>query len=140
MLTFYEFQQRYPDDESCLRQIMVSRYGGLEFDCPACGEFSKFYRMTTTRAYVCQHCKDHLHPTAGTFMHRTRLPLHKWFYAMYLFSTSKHGVAAKELERQLGVTYKCAWHCIEIEAATRLAQIDSQGAPPPRTYAWHETV
>ena len=109
MLTFYEFQQRYPDDESCLMQIMVSRYGGLEFDCPACGEFSKFYRMTTTRAYVCQHCKDHLHPTAGTFMHRTRLPLHKWFYAMYLFSTSKHGVAAKELERQLGVTYKCAW-------------------------------
>ena len=88
---------------------MVSRYGGLEFDCRVCGEFSRFYRMTTTRAYVCQHCKDHLHPTAGTFMHRTHLPLHKWFYAMYLFSTSKHGVAAKELERQLGVSYKCAW-------------------------------
>ena len=109
MLTFYEFQQRYPDDEACLEQIMVSRYGGLEFDCRVCGEFSRFYRMTTTRAYVCQHCKDHLHPTAGTFMHRTHLPLHKWFYAMYLFSTSKHGVAAKELERQLGVSYKCAW-------------------------------
>ena len=40
MLTFYEFQQRYPDDEACLEQIMVSRYGGLEFDCRVCGEFS----------------------------------------------------------------------------------------------------
>ena len=46
---------------------------------------------------------------AGTPFERSRTPLQKWFYAMYLFTTSRHGVPAKELQRQLGVTYKCAW-------------------------------
>ena len=109
MTTFYEFQKQFPDDEACLRHLMVTRYGGLETDCPKCGEHGKFYRMTRERAYECQHCRYQLHPTVGTIMHRTHLPLHKWFYAMHLFSTSRHGVAAKELERQLDVSYPTAW-------------------------------
>ena len=109
MTTFYEFQKQFPDDEACLRHLMVTRYGGLETDCPKCGAPAKFYRMTRERAYECQHCRYQLHPTAGTFMHRTHLPLHKWFYAMFLFSMSRHGVAAKELERQLDISYPTAW-------------------------------
>ena len=109
MMSFYEFQRQFPDDEACLRRIMIERYGGTELDCPKCGEYGKFYRMTKERGYVCQHCGHHLHPTVGTPMERTHLPLHKWFYAMYLFSTSRHGVAAKELERQLDIPYKTAW-------------------------------
>jgi transposase-like protein len=46
---------------------------------------------------------------AGTPFERSRTPLQKWFYAMYLFTTTRNGVAAKELQRQLGVTYKTAW-------------------------------
>ena len=109
MTTFYGFQKQFPDEEACLRHVMVTRYGGTEIDCPKCGVFSKFYRMTRERAYECQHCRYQLHPTAGTFMHRTHLPLHKWFYAMHLFSISRHGVSAKELERQLDVSYPTAW-------------------------------
>ena len=109
MTSFYEFQKQLPDDEACLRQIMISRYGGLELDCPACGVYGKFYRMASERAYECQHCRHHLHPTVGTPMHRTHLPLHKWFFAMFLFSTSRHGVAAMELKRQLDIPYKTAW-------------------------------
>ncbi len=109
MTSFCEFQQQFPDDEACLKRIMTERYGGTELDCPKCGVFSKFYRMTKDRGYVCQHCGHHLHPTVGTPMERTHLPLHKWFYAMLLFSTSRHGVAAKELERQLDIPYKTAW-------------------------------
>ena len=109
MTTFYEFQQQFPDDEACLERIMTERYGGTKLDCPKCGVFSKFYRLTRDRAYLCQHCKHHIYPTVGTIMERSRTPLHKWFYAMQLFSTSRHGVAAMELKRQLGVTYKTAW-------------------------------
>ena len=109
MMSFYEFQRQFPDDEACLQRIMVERYGGTQFDCPKCGEHSKFYRMTRERAYVCQHCKHQLHPTVGTPMERSRTPLHKWFYAMFLFTNSPHGVSAKELQRQLDVTYKTAW-------------------------------
>ena len=109
MTTFYEFQAQFPDDEACLKRIMIERYGGTELDCPKCGVHGNFYRMTRERAYVCQHCKYQLHPTAYTFMHRTHLPLHKWFYALHLFANSRHGVPAKELERQLGISYKTAW-------------------------------
>ena len=84
---------------------MNVRYGGTEIDCPKCGRHGRFYRMRTQLGYVCQFCGHHIHPCAGTFLHRTHTPLHKWFFAMFLFSTSRHGVAAKELERQLGEDY-----------------------------------
>ena len=65
MTTFYQFQKQFPDDEACLRHIMVTRYGGTEFHCPKCGTYGKFYRMTRERAYVCQHCKHQLFPCVG---------------------------------------------------------------------------
>ena len=125
MTTFYDFQRQFPDDESCLRHMMKARYGGLEIDCPKCGVHGRFYRMTRERAYVCQHCKAQIHPTAGTFMHRTRLPLHKWFMALWLFSTSRHGVAAKELERQLGVSYPTAWR-VAHQIRKHMAETDGE--------------
>ncbi len=109
MTSFCQFARQFPNDEACLEHMMKRRYGGTETTCPKCGEQGKFYRMTRERAYVCQHCKYQVHPTAGTFMHRTRLPLHKWFLAMHMFTISRHGVAAKELERELDVSYPTAW-------------------------------
>ena len=108
MTTHYEFYQQFPNDEACLHHLMVTRYGGTEINCPKCNEYGRFYRESRDPAYICQHCKHHIFPSAGTFMHRTHLPLHKWFLAMHLFSTSRDGVAAKELERQLGVSYPTA--------------------------------
>ena len=125
MTTFYEFQDQFPDDETCLERIMAERYGGTEFDCPKCDKHGKFYRMTRERAYVCQHCKHQLHPTVGTIMERSRTPLHKWFYAMHLFSISRHGVAARELQRALGVTLKTAWR-MGHEIRKYMADVDGE--------------
>ena len=125
MTSFYEFQRQFPDDEACLEHMMKVRYGGTETDCPKCGAFGKFYRMTRERAYVCQHCKTQVHPTAGTFMHRSRTPLHKWFLAMHMFTMSRHGVAAKELERELEVTYKTAWRMAH-EIRKHMADVDGE--------------
>ena len=44
-MSFYEFTRQFPDDEACLKRIMIERYGGTELDCPKCGEYGKFYRM-----------------------------------------------------------------------------------------------
>ena len=109
MTTFYEFTQQFPDDVARLKRIMVERYGGTGFDCPKCGAHAKFYCLKRDRAFLCQHCKHHIYPCVGTTMERSRTPVHKWFYAMFLFTASRHSVAAKELQRQLDVTYKCAW-------------------------------
>lgn len=108
--TFKQFQEEYPTDEACLDKIMERRYGGTAIACPACGvATTKFHRMTKRRAYACQECGHHIYPCVGTPFEKSRTKLTLWFFAMYLMTTTRHGVAAKELERQLGVTYKTAW-------------------------------
>lgn len=106
--TVTDFFKRFPDDDSCLEHLMAIRYG-FELDCPKCEKHGKFSRIRKQKAYQCAFCGHHIHPMAGTPFERSRTPLQKWFYAMYLFTTSRHGVPAKELQRQLGVTYKTAW-------------------------------
>lgn len=121
-----DFFARFPDDDSCLEHLMKIRYG-FELDCPKCNKHGKFSRITNQPAYQCAWCGHHIHPMAGTPFNRSRTPLQKWFYAMYLFTTSRHGVPAKELQRQLAVTYKCAWR-MGHEIRKYMADID--GTPP----------
>ena len=125
MINFYQFQQMFPDDEACLHQIMVSRYGGTQLECPKCQRNSKFHKMKKQPNYVCQFCGHHLYPCVGTPMEKSRTPLYKWFFAMYLFSTSRHGISAMELKRQVGVTYKTAWRMAH-EIRKYMAEIDDE--------------
>lgn len=87
---------------------MTVRYG-LEGTCPKCEKETRFSRVTSQRAYACQWCGHHTYPCVGTPFESSRTSLQLWFYAIYLFTTTRSGVSAKELQRQLGVTYKCAW-------------------------------
>ena len=108
-MTVSEFFKRFSDDDVCLHHLLETRYGKLEdIGCGRCGEIGKFRRLAKLPAYTC-NCGNHIHPMVGTPFERSTTPLQKWFYAMYLFTTSRHGVPAKELQRQLGVTYKTAW-------------------------------
>jgi transposase-like protein len=106
--TVTEFFQRFPDDDACLDHLMAVRHGE-SMDCPKCGKHGKFSRIKKLPAFQCSWCGHHIHPKVGTPFEKSRTPLQKWFYAMYLFTTSRHGVPAMELHRQLGITYKCAW-------------------------------
>jgi len=101
--------EEYPDEDTCLDAIFNDRYGDVK-QCPnpQCFRDTTFYRIKGRKCYSCMHCGYQLHPLAETIFHKSSTPLTKWFYAMYLFSVSKNGVAAKELERHLGVTYKTA--------------------------------
>jgi transposase-like protein len=107
-LTVKEFFARYPDEASCLNHIMEVRFG-VRHECQKCGVYGTFHKLENRRAFSCAHCGNHVYPTAGTIFQDTRTPLQLWFYAVYLFVTTRHGVSGKELERTLGVTYKTAW-------------------------------
>jgi transposase-like protein len=104
-----EFFVRFPDERACLEHIMRIRFGGTKLDCPACGAEAQFHKLRDRRVYACPHCLHQIAPTAGTILQDTRTPLVSWFYAMWLFCTTRHGVSGKELQRQLGVTYKTAY-------------------------------
>ena len=107
-LNIAQFFKLYPTDEHCLTHLFNVRFG-QGYCCPSCERPSNWYRIKAERAYSCQWCGFHLHPTVGTPFQQTRTSLQMWFYAIYLFTTTRNGVAAKELQRQLGVTYKTAW-------------------------------
>lgn len=93
---------------------MRIRYGDRH-DCSKCGRNAHFYRVKARKVYSCEYCGNQVSPMADTPFERTRTPLRDWFHVMLLFCTTRNGVAAKEVERQLGVTYKTAWRmCHEI--------------------------
>ncbi len=105
--TLKDFKEEYPDDDACLRAVLDNRYDST---CPRCGVVdTKFYKITSRKAYACLHCRKHIYPLADTIFRKSETSLWNWFYAIYQFSVSKNGVSAKELERSLGVTYKTAW-------------------------------
>lgn len=111
--TIAQFFKRFPTEEACLNHLFDVRFG-QGFECPRCERASKWFRIKAERAYSCQWCGHHLHPTVGTPFEKTRTPLQSWFYAIFLFTTTRNGVAAKELQRQLGVTYKTAWRMADL--------------------------
>lgn len=105
--TFKQFDTDFPDDAACLEFIFWNRWpnGGK---CE-CGKVNCFHRVKARRCYACSFCGFQLHPTAGTIFHKSETSLKSWFFAIFLMAQSRNGVAAKELQRQLGVTYKTAW-------------------------------
>jgi len=102
------FSQRFPTEDACLAHLLALRYGNPG-NCPKCGRRGRFHRLTSQQAFICQWCAYHIHPKAGTPFARTRTPLQDWFYVMFLFCVGHKRMTAREVQRQLGLTYKTAW-------------------------------
>ena len=109
-----EFMREFPDDATCIEWLWRNRYSadGIHAECPKC-EFNRAFKRYETsqqrQSWTCNGCGHHLHPTAGTIFHKSSTSLHLWFYAMYLMTSTRCGISAKQLERELGVTYKTAY-------------------------------
>ena len=109
-----EFLAEFPDDAACLEHLWRSRYApdGEHAHCPRCDCERVFRRYETKQrrqSWTCTGCGHHLHPTAGTIFHRSSTSLRLWYHAMYLMTSTRCGISAKQLERELGVHYKTAW-------------------------------
>jgi transposase len=106
-----EFMAEYPDDAACLDRLWRERFAadGHHAECPKCKRERKFHRTKTRASYTCDSCGHHIHPMKGTIFQKSTTSLHLWFYAMYLMASTRCGISAKQLERELGVTYKTAW-------------------------------
>lgn len=106
--TIQDFNTKYPDENACFDEIFQQRFSDLS-ECSNCKRPFKYHRVTGRKCYSCQFCANQIHPLAKTIFHKSDTPLRNWFFAIFLFSTSKNGVSAKELQRQIGCTYKTAW-------------------------------
>jgi transposase len=105
-----EFMQAFPDDAACLDRLWRDRFSkdGSHAFCARCDRERKFHRTRTRASYTCDSCGLHVHPQKGTIFERSSTSLHLWFYAMYLMASTRCGISAKQMERELGVTYKQA--------------------------------
>jgi transposase-like protein len=112
--TLTQFQREFPDDAACLEHLWRTRHSpdGEHAHCPRCDcrrVFKRYETKQQRQSWTCTGCGHHLHPTAGTIFHRSSTSLQLWFYAMYLMASTRCGISAKQLERELGVHYKTAW-------------------------------
>lgn len=107
--TIKDFNKDFPNDAACLEWLFQHRYPGGVFRCAKCQKMSKHHRVVSRPSYSCDHCGNHVHPTAGTIFHKSTTPPTKWFYAVYLMAQTRCGISAKQIEREVGVTYKTAW-------------------------------
>jgi transposase len=104
----------FPNDAACLEHLWRSRYSedGEHAECPKCERervFKKYATKQGRQSWTCTGCGHHIHPTAGTIFAKSSTSLHLWYYAMYLMASTRCGISAKQLERELGVSYKTAW-------------------------------
>lgn len=119
LYSLHEFLREFPDDEACLQWLWRERHSkdGEHAYCPKCETERSFKRYETTQrrqSWTCTACGHHVHPTAGTIFEKSSRPLTDWFYCMFLVSSSRCGVAAKHVERELGCNYKTAWRMLNL--------------------------
>jgi transposase-like protein len=128
-MSLMEFMQEFPNDAACLDWLWRTRYSedGTHAYCPSvsCKRERTFKRYETAQrrqSWTCTACGTHIHPTAGTIFHKSSTSLHLWFYAIYVMTSTRCGISAKQMERELGVTYKTAWRMMHLIRNKLMAQ------------------
>src|SRR3989338_3058297 len=105
--TLAEFISHFNSEEICRSYFEQIRFAQGDF-CPHCGN-KKINRFADGKRYRCASCKQDFTIKTGTLFGESKIPLQKWFIAIYLLTTSKKGISSVYLAEQVGVTQKTAW-------------------------------
>jgi len=96
--TIKQFKEEFKTDEDCMQYIIQARFGN-----------KKLYPIKGRKSVYADSTGNQYSPLSGTIFEKSSTSLWNWFFVIFLFVNSKNGVSAKEIERQIGVTYKTAW-------------------------------
>ena len=108
--------ERFGSEDKCIAYLAELRWpNGVE--CPRC-DSKKISRLHERKQYECSDCRYQFSVRVGSVLQDSKLPLRKWFLAVYVMGESRKGVSANQLSRMLGVSYKTAWFlCHRIRSA-----------------------
>lgn len=111
-----DLKKDYPNDGACLDFLFDTLHTR---ECSCGGTYNPLFKpmngkLQGRRQYQCSKCRFQIAPTAGTIFHKSDTPMTLWFHAIFVFSNAKSGISAKQLERELGVTYKTAWRMLSL--------------------------
>lgn len=118
--SLYDMMEAFPDEQSCIDHLRSIRWKDGEF-CPYCGH-DTVYRFSDHRTYKCRQCRQRFSIKVGTIFEDTKIPLRKWFMAIWLITSHKKGIASTTLAKDLKITQKSAWfvlHRLRHAAQTR---------------------
>lgn len=119
-MSLLDFQAWFPDEESCYRLLLDRRWPN-GFVCPKCGTQNATRLDSRGFTFACKDCGTQTSATAGTIMHRTKLPLRAWLCAAHLMATHSNGMSARQLAGKIGISYPAAWL---LEQKLRRAMVD----------------
>lgn len=105
--TLKDFLKRFSSDEKCLEEIYKMRYPKGVM-CSKCNLLRKYYPLKGRTTFSCGFCGTQISPLTNTIFEHSAVSLRLWFYAMFLMVKTRSGISAKQLERELGVSYKTA--------------------------------
>lgn len=105
--TLADFLEHFHDEKTCVAEFTKMRFRNGEY-CPHCGH-SKIHLFSNGKRYRCAKCKQDFTIKTKTIFGESKLPLKKWFIAIYLLSTSGKGISSVQLAKQIGVTQPTAW-------------------------------
>jgi len=117
-----EFLKKFGSNERCLEYVRRIKYPKGIY-CQNCKEITNFYKIKSRQVYQCS-CGYQVAPLSGTIFEKTTTPLQYWFYAIFLMSVTRSGISAKQLQRELGITYKTAWRMFK---QIRMLMADTSG-------------
>ena len=110
-ISLLEWQKKFGTERACIKILTKVRWP-QGFQCPACAsEKSSF--ISTRKLYQCSNCRHQVSITADTLFHATKIPLVKWFWAIYLTASDKGGISALRLSKHIGVSWLTAWHILK---------------------------
>ncbi len=107
-MNLLEFQKKFSDEQACRDWLAEERWGKQSATCVHCG-CKETYKYEDGRLFKCKKCKKQFTVRIGTIFEDSRIPLIKWFIAIYLFSSMKKGISSIQLSKYVEVTQKTAW-------------------------------
>jgi hypothetical protein len=102
-----DLMETFADEQTAIDHLTAIRWGGGAF-CPYCGG-TRIYHFSDKRSHKCGDCRQRFSIKVGTIFHDTKIPLRKWFAAIWLITSHKKGIASAQLARDIKVTQKTAW-------------------------------
>jgi transposase-like protein len=104
--SIFDLLRRFPDEQSCIDHLTALRWNGVVISPFDPG--STVYKCKKNR-YKCRNTNKYFNVRTGTIFEDTKIPLQKWFMALYVFSSHKKGISSNQLAKDIDVTQKTAW-------------------------------
>jgi len=121
-ISLVEWQKRFGTENACAKALEKVRWPD-GFQCPVCGS-QKHSMIETRKLFQCSKCRHQVSLTADTLFHATKVPLIKWFWAIYLMASDKGGISALRLSKHIGISWNSARSMLK-KIRTAMAHRDS---------------